>query len=220
MSSIQCFNVMYLAYAVAFCLLILLEVYRTSNNSSQGDASFLTNYYQLFLDEKDKDDGNSAIEGKESRNTNDNGHGVIITHMTLLLGCAIPLWACQLFVQELISDGNACANSLSLPSSSLKNLTTVLRHIGIITVALGDGMAAIVGKLYGKTKWSIYTNRTMEGSQAMFISMLIVSMIWFKIDAFTLMKVFGTITILEGCTYQIDNVYLGIMVTCLCCLLV
>lgn len=46
-----------------------------------------------------------------------------------------------------------------------------LELLGLVTVGLGDAIAAVVGVRYGKTKWRDYCSKSVEGTSAAFISM-------------------------------------------------
>jgi len=52
---------------------------------------------------------------------------------------------------------------------------TYLGAVGVLILGYGDGLAGLIGKKYGKKK--IYKKKTIEGSSAMFIASLIVSLI-------------------------------------------
>lgn len=83
---------------------------------------------------------------------------------------------------------------------------------GVIFLGVGDSMAAIGGKAYGKTKWREYSNKTTHGTSYLIFSTCIVyyfacSLIdEYHITLF-LCYVFAGIPagVLEGCTYQYDN---------------
>jgi dolichol kinase len=185
-------SMMGLSYAVATALLILVENLRNehespetirkysevvANGSIRPKKSFITDFFELFFDEKD----HRAKEG-----------GFVITHISLLCGCAMPLWI-----------------HLFYPRCSLTPF------LGIICVGVGDAAGAIVGTFYGKHKWPD-SRRTIEGSVAMLISMSIVT-IWLlraynldmKYDVFIFILMI--VTIVEAATYQLDNICLPLL---------
>jgi len=180
---------MSLAYAVAFCLLLTIECVRIRRdyascqhkNISSSPVNTAIHYfcaqidrlYAIFLDEKDLRGGN-----------------FIITHLSLLLGCAIPCWTCELLVS--LADHFKFRQDLAYPSL-----------IGVIVIGIGDSFGAIVGKYFGKTKWPD-SKRSIEGSLSMFVSMsccLCFGNFIGKHVVFTLVAV----TLLEATTSQIDN---------------
>ncbi|MBY8999762.1 MAG: hypothetical protein KGD64_02505, partial [Candidatus Heimdallarchaeota archaeon] len=85
-----------------------------------------------------------------------------------------------------------------------------------LSVSLGDGLGEMIGRPYGKIKYKIFEERTLEGSTAVFFGtaisifvalavnkMLLVD-IWWKILVIALIG-----TLVEACNYRfIDNVTL------------
>ncbi|KAK1945735.1 Dolichol kinase EVAN [Phytophthora citrophthora] len=118
---------------------------------------------------------------------------IILTHSYLLLGCALPLWLA--------------------PTSSTPPL--LVMNAGVLALGVGDAMGAVVGSSIGKHK--IFGSKTIEGSAAVFLSMLLASMslqydpsfINGEYSQLVLLAaaVFLT-TVLEAATAQIDNLVL------------
>ncbi|KAK9763867.1 dolichol kinase [Basidiobolus ranarum] len=112
---------------------------------------------------------------------------VILSHMYLLLGCATPIWLNGRF--------------------AIANLS------GVFTLGLGDAMASIVGKRFGKTRWP-GTSKTIEGTVAFILSMMAGSFVvgllsesaalsqWELWRYFTVVCVTG---LLEAVSLQNDN---------------
>lgn len=181
-----------LSYAVATSLLILVEDVRNgydiqgtfrkysevvANGTSRPNKSVITHFFELFFDEKDQ----RAKEG-----------GFVITHISLLCGCAIPLWLHLLY-----------------PSCGLTPF------LGIICVGIGDAAGAIVGTFYGKHKWPD-SRRSIEGSAAMLISMSIVTCLLIRSYGLDMkydvsILVLTIVTIIEAVTYQLDNICLPLL---------
>lgn len=78
-------QLMSLSYAIAFCLLVVLETLRV-------DAPLLQSFYTAFIDNR-KDDGGQ----------------IIVSHIFLIIGCAAPLW-----VSEVVSSRISPPSSASL----------------------------------------------------------------------------------------------------------
>ena len=156
-------QLMALGYAVALCVLVVLETLR-------HDAPALNGFYQLVHDPS-KD------------NLSD---GIILSHMCLILGCAIPLWLTQ-----------------AMESSTV---TPLLAQWGILCLGVGDAMGAVVGKTYGSIRWG-KNQRTMEGSLAMWSSMMIVGLALSN-DWLPLLLATTFATLLEAYTMQMDNLVL------------
>jgi dolichol kinase len=149
-----------LAYAIALCVLMVVEHCRSQ-------LPMMEFYYSRYLDiDKDSTDR------------------VVISHMSLIVGCAIPCWMSLITGKESI---------------------LLLRLFGILVLGVGDSMAALVGTQYGKTKWG--RRRSVEGSVAMWISMGGVCCRWgLQLDGWVAVVTFTTI--LEAFTCQIDNLVL------------
>jgi hypothetical protein len=124
-----------------------------------------------------------------------------ISHITLLLGCAGPVWLfATLCTQRLrlgqystggmlvgttaICEASGVAKEGAITSLSRGTtlLLSVLPYVGILTLGIGDAAAAVVGKLFGRLRWSAVLRalgargmednyRTIEGSLACFVSM-------------------------------------------------
>ncbi|KAF5392340.1 hypothetical protein D9757_001518 [Collybiopsis confluens] len=71
----------------------------------------------------------------------------ILSHFYLLTGCAGSLW--------------------------LEGSSPLLRFTGILVLGVGDALASIVGKRIGTHRWSPTTNKTLEGSFAFILSVVI-----------------------------------------------
>ncbi len=69
-------QLMSLSYAIASCILVVLETLRT-------DAPILQSFYTEFLDDR-KDDGGQ----------------IIVSHIFLIVGCAAPLWVSQILSNQ------------------------------------------------------------------------------------------------------------------------
>jgi len=106
------------AAAVALALFLAVEAVRVAG---VPPASTLTRAMDRLLDERD-------------------GGVVVTTHMTLLVGCVLPMW-------------------LRLPSQRAA-------VVGLAGVGVGDAVAAAVGVTYGRRTWLARSTRTVAGSIA------------------------------------------------------
>jgi dolichol kinase len=168
------FSFTILAQGVALSAFLILETFRVCVllPYSFGDDA-ISSYYSLFLD-----------KGESKRLW-------ISSNISLLIGCSFPafLWAhwfdlpqCTYSMPDSTTALYPCGFGVSgngVISEDrlrlLKSLRPLLPHLGWITVGVGDSAAALVGSRFGKHKWR-GTSRTVEGSCAMFISMLSVSL--------------------------------------------
>lgn len=121
-------DVLKIGMAFAATLFLCIEVIRT-NLMSKGPKSLCGLLLKL----------NEFMEN--CRNELDEGE-MILSHLYLLLGCAIPFW---------LNSSKTCKNCLS-------------NFSGVISLGIGDSLAAIGGKILGKTKWNKNTKKTIEGS--------------------------------------------------------
>jgi len=181
-------DMMSLSYAIAISFLIVLEMIRGWIDSNIVDSTkHWNNVYTTFLDEKD------------SRG------GLVVSHIALILGCAIPLWITQLLSR---------ANDV-FKSGDNNMLFTLLPYLGITVLGVGDSAAAIGGIQFGRHNWPGESSRTLEGSCCMFLSMMVVvlTMGTFMDSAnitSTKVATMGVITLLEASTIQIDNFVLPV----------
>jgi dolichol kinase len=125
--------------------------------------------------------------------TKDKEDDTVISHLLLVVGCAAPLWMAQLCRVDSI----------------------LLQLWGVLVLGVGDAMAAIIGKWYGRHVWG-QNQRTMEGSLAMGCSMTCVGMMIIQDGGkeskslLVLLLLLATIisTLLEAFTWQMDNLVL------------
>jgi dolichol kinase len=201
-------KLMYLSYAIATALLMLVESLRVAihTHSDDGNSNHpvqkqttaikqsrilgLNEFFETFYDEKDK----RATEGS-----------FVVTHVALIVGCATPLWL--------------CGTRSDIPSFQG---SSIIPFLGIVSVGVGDSAGAIIGSFFGKTQWPT-SRRTVEGSFAMLVSMIAcwLSFGWafqfdegnFNAESIYLdaLSIYLPLTILEAVTLQIDNLCLPIM---------
>ena len=169
---------------------------------------------------------------KEHTDERDDGQ-VILTHMYLLVGCAIPLWigSMTLFHYDTKQLNNAPTDTGVIYLCLLS---------GITSVGIGDAMGSVVGKLCdkrNKIKW-LNTNKSVQGTVGMATSIffsntflyLYSNIIFATVESggkttgshrydiyekknvveivFPLMYVSVAVSLLEACTLQIDNLVL------------
>eukprot|EP01134_Creolimax_fragrantissima_P001024 CFRG1024T1 len=178
-----------LAFAVAVSVFIATEYIRISNVWPLGEH---VQYFILkFIDERDSGP-------------------IVLTHMYLLLGIALPLWLAEPFQET---------GSIYVYFASFS---------GLISLGVGDAVASFVGVRIGKRKWSPRTSKSIEGSIASVIGQLAYMWLLYILrpehvsPATDRMSVFLVIivavcgsTLLEALTDQIDNIYLPSYMFCL-----
>ena len=175
-----------LSYAIAWAILMLLE-------SARMAFPMIQQFHQRYLDP-----------------SKDAAHGLVISHMALILGCALPLW-----ISELV--GGVVGGVTTMSAKEQEAQMVLLQLWGILCLGIGDAMGAVVGVILGRTRWSRDNSRTLEGSMAMWLS-LFLSCAWVywlcgnngNMSAFLgrSMVTVSLVTLLEAHTSQIDNLVL------------
>lgn len=184
---------MRLSYAIAMALFVTLELFRAARIGPI--SAILRRGMAKVVDERDT--------------------GVLVlTHIYLLLGCALPSW--------LIQGG---------PLKS--GLRPLLPFAGILVVGVGDTAAAIVGTYWGKTRWSrvkpggseaVPGGRTVEGTVAGVVATFLACIgvlflaspgdkvlgVLLSPAGLALLGACGAMCLLEAFTDQIDNLVLPI----------
>ncbi|SNX87634.1 related to SEC59 - Dolichol kinase [Melanopsichium pennsylvanicum] len=115
---------------------------------------------------------------------------VILSHFYLLTGCAGPLW--------------------------LEGDSKILQQTGVLVLGVGDALASIVGRRYGRMYWPGGSSKTVEGSLAFVMSIgvsawMLRMMGWceqFSWGKYVMVVV--SLGVLEGVSDQHDNLVLPI----------
>ena len=111
----------------AFALMVLLEIARSPSGAMPAFArEAIANHFAIFLDDRD------------------DKSGVVVTHIYLLLGCAIPVWL-EVFCRSPTDD---------------RALSTFRAATGILLIGICDGAAAIVEEKFPKENFRV--NREMR----------------------------------------------------------
>ena len=172
-----------LAYAIALAALCALECVR-------DEFPALNTFYCRYLDSsKDVVVGGDSVLPKDKQ-----PQPIIISHMTLIAGCAVPLWITE-----------------TIPNNFDPSYRLLVSLWGVVSLGVGDTMGALVGTKFGHIRWG--ARRTVEGSLAMLTSVTFASYLILGSEAFiqnlwpvALTAIF--VTLLEAFTTQIDNLVL------------
>ncbi|XP_060565278.1 uncharacterized protein LOC132724437 [Ruditapes philippinarum] len=119
---------------------------------------------------------------------------LILTPIYLLIGCSLPLW---------------WNYKLQRPPCSLS------MYAGLISVGVGDGVASVIGRKYGKHKWP-GRKKSIEGTCAAIISQIIaVYLLSFAnipggLVTMEIVVCVVLTSLLEALTHQIDNLVVPI----------
>ncbi|KAI1259342.1 hypothetical protein F5Y18DRAFT_302296 [Xylariaceae sp. FL1019] len=133
-----------LALSIILAAFLLLDLLRASQLPplSKPLASFLTPY----------------VDGRDLKGP------VVISHIFLLVGCAIPLW---LSLGSLPRTGQGHLQGWSVPSREISMVS------GIVCVGLGDAAASLIGRRYGHRKWVWGGGKSLEGSVAFAVAVFL-----------------------------------------------
>jgi dolichol kinase len=126
-----------LALSLMLAIFLLLDLFRASQLPplSKSLAYFLTPY----------------VDGRDLKGP------VVISHIFLLIGCAIPLW---LSLGTLPRTGTAYLAGWEVPTREVSMVS------GVICVGMGDAAASLIGRRYGRRKWLWGGGKSVEGSIA------------------------------------------------------
>ncbi|KAL6709621.1 dolichol kinase [Coniothyrium glycines] len=133
-----------LALALVLAMFLLLDLIRASQLPplSKPIARFLTPY----------------VDGRDLRGP------VVVSHIFLLIGCAIPLWLSLAGTprtgDEPWQDWNVTSRDVSMVA-------------GVICVGMGDAAASLIGRRYGRRKWPWAGGKSLEGSLAFAVAVTI-----------------------------------------------
>lgn len=126
-----------LALALVLAVFLILDLLRASQLPplSRPLAAFLTPY----------------VDGRDLRGP------VVISHIFLLIGCAIPLW---LSLAALPRAGGGVLAGWEVPGRDMSMVA------GVVCVGLGDAAASLIGRRWGRRKWLWGGGKSIEGSVA------------------------------------------------------
>ncbi|KAI1758558.1 hypothetical protein GGR53DRAFT_252711 [Hypoxylon sp. FL1150] len=144
-----------LALSIVLALFLLFDLLRASQLPplSKPLASFLAPY----------------VDGRDLRGP------VVISHIFLLIGCAIPLW---LSLGSLPRAGTGYLKGWAVPTREVSMVS------GVICVGLGDAAASLIGRRYGQRKWIWGGGKSLEGSIAFAVAVFVgltAARLWLRI---------------------------------------
>lgn len=144
-----------LALAIVLAIFLLLDLLRASQLPPLSKP--ITNFLHPYTDGRD------------------HCGPVVISHIFLLIGCAIPLW---LSLASLARAGTGYRRGWEIPTRDLSMVA------GVVCVGLGDAAASLIGRRYGHHKWLWKGGKSLEGSVAFAVAVfigLLAANIWLKV---------------------------------------
>ncbi|CEM15009.1 unnamed protein product [Vitrella brassicaformis CCMP3155] len=170
-----------LALFVAFILFLVVETCRATEVI--GIGPILQQFVDRYLDDRDS-------------------NGLVLTHIYLLTGCAMPIW-----LEAIASEAGASPSALRA-------------SLGILTVAVGDAAAAVIGVTVGRIRWwgSI---KSVEGTLAFALVGSIVAVtsglatIQNTAELHLLRVCLLLTAVVETFTADVDNVILPVFICCI-----
>lgn len=173
-----------LAFGAALAVFLILEMIRVWKIWPLGNI--VHQFMNAFTDHRDSE-------------------FLIVSHFSLLLGCALPKWMSFGF-----------------------NDRPLAPFAGILSLGIGDTMASMVGHKYGVLRWSKTGKKTIEGTAAGITSVLVACSVLLPLLASTgyilsqhwvsLLVAVTVSGLLEAYTAQLDNAFIPLVFYSLLCL--
>ncbi|KAI8049489.1 hypothetical protein BDF22DRAFT_746088 [Syncephalis plumigaleata] len=154
---------MHLAFSVAICAFMLTEYIRCMRIPPYGVS--LHEFLIRFLDHRDQGP-------------------IILAHVYLLIGCAIPVW--------------------------LQSNNTLASLAGVITLGIGDAMASTIGIRFGR-HYLLGTRKTIEGTLACTIGVWTSLWLFGSSSSWSMLTTSLFISVLECVSEQNDNLLLPLI---------
>ena len=178
-----------LALALMLAIFLLLDLFRASQLPplSKSLAYFLTPY----------------VDGRDLKGP------VVISHIFLLIGCAIPLW---LSLGSLPRTDSGYLSGWEVPRREVSMVS------GVICVGMGDAAASLIGRRYGRRKWVWGGGKSIEGSVAFATAVglaLILAKAWLRIGGWpannedSWVRTFGKVGVAAGVASLTEAVLTG-----------
>ncbi|MCJ1368069.1 hypothetical protein MMC16_007208 [Acarospora aff. strigata] len=148
-----------LALALILAIFLLLDLFRASQLPPLSKP--LTHFLAPYVD------------GRDHRGP------VVVSHIFLLIGCAIPLW---LSLAGIERTGQAPWQGWEVSRREVSMVS------GVICVGLGDAAASLIGRRFGRRKWPWSGGKSLEGSFAFAAAVtlgLVLAKAWLRIGGWS-----------------------------------
>jgi len=133
-----------LAFVLILAIFLLLDLFRASQLPPLSKA--LTYFLAPYVD------------GRDHRGP------VIVSHIFLLIGCAIPLW---LSLAAINRTGEGPWEGWDVQRREVSMIS------GIVCVGMGDAAASLIGRRYGRHRWCWSGGKSLEGSLAFAVAVIL-----------------------------------------------
>ena len=133
-----------LALTLVLAMFLLLDLFRASQLPPVSKP--LTHFMAPYVD------------GRDHRGP------VIVSHIFLLIGCAIPLW---LSLAATERTGEPPWEGWDVSKRDLSMIS------GVVCVGMGDAAASLIGRRYGRRRWCWSGGKSIEGSFAFAVAVIL-----------------------------------------------
>ena len=133
-----------LALILVLAVFLLLDLFRASQLPPLSKP--LTHFLAPYVD------------GRDHRGP------VIVSHIFLLIGCAIPLWLSLAAVERT---GDSPWQGWDVTRRELSMIS------GVVCVGMGDAAASLIGRRYGHRRWCWSGGKSLEGSLAFTVAVVV-----------------------------------------------
>lgn len=109
------------------------------------------------------------VDGRDHRGP------VIVSHIFLLIGCAIPLWL------SLVASPRGGHNPWAGWDVAVPDISMIS---GVVCVGMGDSAASLIGRRYGRHKWYWGGGKSLEGSLAFTVAVtlgILTAYLWLRV---------------------------------------
>ncbi|KEQ78145.1 hypothetical protein M436DRAFT_69299 [Aureobasidium namibiae CBS 147.97] len=135
-----------LALGIVLAIFLILEIIRAGQVPPLGIAigRFVAPY----------------VDGRDLRGP------MVVSHVFLLIGCAIPLWLSLAGIGRTITG--------KWPGWETENqVREVAMVAGVICVGMGDAAASLIGRRFGRCRWPWIGGKSLEGSTAFAVAVTV-----------------------------------------------
>lgn len=135
---------------VSLALILILAVFLLLDLFRASQLPPLSKPLTLFLA--------PYVDGRDHRGP------VIVSHIFLLIGCAIPLW---LSLAAIERTGDTPWEGWDVSRREVSMIS------GVVCVGMGDAAASLIGRRYGRRRWCWSGGKSFEGSLAFAVAVVL-----------------------------------------------